>query len=313
MPGSVTIRPIAPHDVAAADRVHRLAFGTFFGLPDPTKFRGDAEVIRIRALADPGVVLVAEQDGQIIGSALGMDWGSVFIVGPVTVHPEHWSRGVARLLMAQMDRLIAARPVTMAGLFTHPASTKHVRLYEGYGFVAQFITGVMSKPVEAMGSGGPKSVFSALPAPAQSQVLQDCRRLTDRLYPGLDLAREIRAVADQRLGDTVLRTDGHELTGFAVCHIGAGSEAGGGRAFVKFAAVRPGAETDFRDLLADCEALAAARQASRLVAGVNSGRRAAYRLMQACGFRADMNGIAMHRPDQPGYNRPDIFAIDDWR
>ncbi|HEX9463587.1 MAG TPA: GNAT family N-acetyltransferase [Alphaproteobacteria bacterium] len=313
MPGSLTIRPIAPQDVPAADRVHRLAFGTFFGLPDPTKFRGDAEVIRTRAAADAAVVLVAEQDGQIIGSALGMDWGSVFIVGPVTVHPEQWSRGVARLLMAEMDRLIAARPVTLTGLFTHPASTKHVRLYESYGFVPQFITGVMSKPVEPTAAGGAPSLYSALSPTAREETLQACRRLTDRVYPGLDLTREIRAVADQHLGDTVLRTDGQELTGFAVCHVGPGSEAGGGRAFVKFAAVRPGDEQEFRRLLADSEALAVARQAGRLIAGVNSGRRAAYRVMQACGFRADMNGIAMHRPDQPGYNRPEIFAIDDWR
>src|SRR5581483_496661 len=98
---TVTIRPIAPRDIAAADKVHRLAFGTFFGLPDPSKFRGDAEVIRTRSAADPGVALVAEEDGRIVGSALGMDWGSVFIIGPVTVHPDQWSKGIARRFMIE--------------------------------------------------------------------------------------------------------------------------------------------------------------------------------------------------------------------
>ena len=26
-----------------------------------------------------------------------------------------------------------------------------------------------------------------------------------------------------------------------------------------------------------------------------------------------LNGDAMHRPDAPAFNRPDVFAIDDWR
>jgi predicted N-acetyltransferase YhbS len=313
MPTNVTIRPITPQDVPAADKVHRLAFGTFFGLPDPSKFRGDAEVIRTRSAADPAVVLVAEQEGLIVGSALGMDWGSVFIVGPVTVHPNLWSKGVARQLMAEMDRLIAARPVTLAALFTHPASTKHIRLYESFEFVTQHLTGVMSKAV--MPTAGPSmpSLYSALAPAAQLEAVHACRRLTDKVYAGLDLSREIRAVADQKLGDTVLCHVGGELAGFAICHIGAGSEAGSGRLFVKFAAARPGGEAEFRRLLADCETLAAQRQADRVIAGVNSGRRAAYRVIQDCGYRADLNGIAMHRPDQPGYNRPDVFAIDDWR
>jgi hypothetical protein len=24
-------------------------------------------------------------------------------------------------------------------------------------------------------------------------------------------------------------------------------------------------------------------------------------------------GVAMQKPNEPGYNRPDVFAIDDWR
>ena len=51
----------------------------------------------------------------------------------------------------------------------------------------------------------------------------------------------------------------------------------------------------------------------RLVAGVNTGRYKAYRKMIARGFRTDMQGIAMHRPNKPGYNRSNVYLIDDWR
>jgi hypothetical protein len=99
----------------------------------------------------------------------------------------------------------------------------------------------------------------------------------------------------------------------ALCHIGHGTEAGDGVLFVKFAAVQPGAATDFERLLDAVEALAAERGVQRIAAGVNSGRRDAHRRMLARGFRAGLVGVAMHRPDSPGTLRPDLYVIDDWR
>ena len=314
MNSSVVIRPMGEADFDLADRAHRLAFGTFLGLPDPAKFRGDAEVIRTRWATDPSTALVAELEGRVVGSALALDWGSVFIVGPVTVHPELWSRGIARRLMDGLVERAAARPaVTLVGLFTHPQSPKHIRLYESYGFVPQYLTGVFSKPIAPGGGAGPGILYSQLSAAARPAALAGCRAVADAIYPGLDLSREIGAVAAQRLGDTILLMDGPSVAGFAVCHLGAHTEAGRGRAYVKFAAVRPGAVQDFTALIERCEALASAAGAERVIAGVNSGRRAAYRLLQARGYRADMNGIAMHRPDQAGYDRADVFVLDDWR
>src|SRR5438128_12540809 len=97
------------------------------------------------------------------------------------------------------------------------------------------------------------------------------------MFPGLDLQREILAIGDQALGETVLLPD----RGFAACHIGKGTEAGSGVTYVKFGAVRPGRDAPllFDRLLAACGALAAERGCSKLVAGGNTARDAAYRSM----------------------------------
>jgi hypothetical protein len=50
-----------------------------------------------------------------------------------------------------------------------------------------------------------------------------------------------------------------------------------------------------------------------MLAGCNMGRAEAYRLMLGRGFRSEMIGVAMHRPNQAGWNRPGIFVLDDWR
>ena len=49
------------------------------------------------------------------------------------------------------------------------------------------------------------------------------------------------------------------------------------------------------------------RGAKTLDAGMNLARLEAYREMLQAGFRATMQGVAMERNGDPGYNRPDVF------
>jgi hypothetical protein len=148
-----------------------------------------------------------------------------------------------------------------------------------------------------------------------ADVLEQCRTVTDSIYEGLDLEREIVAVENQRLGDSVLLAKGERLEGFAVCHCGPGTEAGSGACFVKFGAVLPGdgAKARFEGLLDACEALATERGLSRVIAGVNAARRGAYNVLLERGYRGLINGVTMLRPDEPAYNRPDAYVIDDLR
>ncbi len=59
--------------------------------------------------------------------------------------------------------------------------------------------------------------------------------------------------------------------------------------------------------------VAAAVGGTRLTLGVNTARRDAYRHLLASGFRTDDVGVTMHRPDDEGYDRPEVHLLDDWR
>ena len=309
----LTIRAMAAGDLAEAARICRLAFGTFLRAPDPTQFRLDMRTVETRFAADPGTALVAERDDRLLGSVLAMDWGSQFVVGPLTVDPAFWGQGVARRLTAAILEIAGQRKAALASLFTFPQSASHLRLYESFGFVPMLLTPVMDKAVGDAGSLARPRLFSELAPAARAATLEHAREISNAVFPGLDLRREIQSIEAQRLGETILLDTSGTLAGFALCHIGAGTEAGDGVLFVKFAAVRPGAAADFERLLDAIEALAAARGAQRIAAGVNTSRRDAYRRMLARGFRAGLVGVAMHRPDSPGTLRPDVYVIDDWR
>ena len=310
----VTVRPLRAEDIPAADRIFRVAFGTFLGVPDPPSFMGDAGYIRTRWLADPASAFAAEVSGQLVGSNLATQWGSVGFFGPLTVEPRFWDSGIGSRLMEPIVGLFDQWKVTHAGLFTFPHSVKHLGLYQKFGFWPRFLTSVSSKQV-APARKAAYAMFSKATPERRAELINDCRELTHAIYDGLDLEHEIHAVETHKLGDTLLVEEDSKVAALAVCHCGSGTEAGSGTCYIKFGAARPGPKVaeSFERLLDACEAFAADRGLMRLVAGVSTARQDACRRMMARGFRADLVGVAMMRNNEPGYSRPDVYAIDDWR
>jgi GNAT superfamily N-acetyltransferase len=313
---TVEVRPMVESDLGSADTIFRLAFGTFLGAPKPEEFFGSADIVNTRFRASPSGALTALVDGRIVGSAFCANWGSVGVFGPLSIHPEYWDRGIGHELLAASMELFDGWTTCSVGLFTFADSAKHVGLYQRYGFWPRFLTAIMSKPVGPVLGDDTETV--ALSELAESRVLEfrrDVIDLCDAVHPGLNLWTEIDAVLAQGLGEVVVLTGDRRVAGVAVCHIGAGSEAGDGTCYVKFAALRPGpmASKRFGDILAACERTAKERGATTINAGVNAARVEAWKSLRAYGFKPNFQGVAMQRPDEAGYNHAGSFVIDDWR
>lgn len=307
------VRPMEPQDLAAADRVFRLAFGTEFRLPDPMRFFGDADLIGPRWRTNPGGCFVAQANDKIIGSVAVMNWGSVAVLGPLSVHPDYWNRGIARQLLPPALNAARAQDARLVALFTNPASPRHLRLYESFGFTSHNLIAVMSKTVDPAPPPRPVSLLSRQSGDKRSEAFAACGRIAGTLFDGLDLGREMQAAANQRLGDTILLHVKDAIVGFALCHDGPGSEAGAGTLAIKFGAVVTGARSAFLDLLAAAEMLAGQRGIKRIQASVNHVRRDAYALMKEYGYRTEISGLAMCRPGSEGYDNANLLLIDEWR
>jgi GNAT superfamily N-acetyltransferase len=191
---TLVIRSLREQDLPTADRLYRLAFGTFLGLPHPLRFSGDTAYIETRWTADPTATFGAELDGELVGSNFVTNWGSVGFFGPLTVHPDLWERGIAKRLLEPTMDLFARWGMTHTGLFTFPQSPKHLGLYQQFGFWPRFLTAIMAKPVQLLGPVPSWSRYSAVPEPDRLACLQACRHLTEMIYEGLTVGREIRAV-----------------------------------------------------------------------------------------------------------------------
>ena len=300
---SVIIRLMNAEDVIPADQVFRLAFGKFVGLPNPMDFCGDATDIPHRWKTNPEGAFVAEEHGEIVGSNLATRWGSFAFFGPLTVRPDYWNQKVAQQLIEPILQCYEQWNIQLAGLYTFSASPKHHALYQKFGFRLRFLSVIMAKKVKSttlitiekntVEENTIEHQFSQFTESQQSEFLTASRELTHSVYSGLDLTSEIEAVRDLKLGETIALWSDRGLAGFAVCHVGANTEAGSDTCYLKFAIAR--SESDFNQLLDLCEAFAA------------------YQRMLARGFRTELTGVAMHRPNDPGFSRPDVFVVDDWR
>jgi GNAT superfamily N-acetyltransferase len=309
----IQVSPLKQSEAQEADRILRLAFGTFLGAPNPAEFMGDRHLLIPRLRSSHVKVLAARDAGRLIGSNVVTRWGSFGFFGPLTVLPEYWDRGVAQRLLEATIATFERWGVRHTGLYTFANSTKHQGLYQKFGYWPRYLTAIMTGPSEAKGAEAP-TLLSSLKKSQREAAIQACGKLTHKIDKGLDLTGEIKAVLAQRTCDVVLRYRGSVLDGFAVCLHGPGSEGGEKTCYIKFAAARSGsgARERFDHLLAACEGFASSRGAT-IEAGVNLAREDAYRCMRSRGYRVASLGVAMQRPNAGGFNRPDAYLIDDWR
>jgi GNAT superfamily N-acetyltransferase len=287
---SIDIRPLTERDLPEADRIFRLAFGTFMGLPDPMTFAAGADLTATRWRAPACNATVGAFDGDVlVGSNYVTRWGSFGFFGPLTVRPDYWSKGIAQLLLAPTMDTFARWGVRQSGLYTFPHSPKHLALYQKFDFWPQRLTALMTKRVAD--TGATAAAFEG----SRAELLAQAREVTGALFAGLDVSGEIDALLDQKLGEVVTVRDG----------------ASPKTVYVKFAAARDG--RSFGSLLAACEALAARRGMGVLLAGVNTACHAPYQAMLARGYRTQYTGVAMQRGNGAGYLAADAFVLGDWR
>ena len=191
-----------------------------------------------------------------------------------------------------------------------------IALYGKFGFRARFLTPIMAAPARAVGDPGRWSRYSDLPEGDRRAVETACRELTDVLYDGLDLGAELRTVACVASAIRCFygraRADSRALR----CANG-GRRVKPVRAAVTSNLERCGRERAARNA-STRSSTAVARSAAavgipNLLAGVNLAREEAYLRMLAHGFRAEIQVVTMHRPNEAAYSRPGLYVLDDWR
>src|SRR6266851_1056190 len=189
-----TVRPLTEADLPQAQRIVRTAFGTFLGAPDPDNFWTDFDYIYSRHGAEHIASFAIDADGELAGSNFATRWGSVGFFGPLSIRPDLWNRGLAQPLVTAVSDQFERWGTRHAGLCTFAHSTKHVWLYQKFGFYPRYLTAIMATPAGSGPALTAGSRYAAHTADQRREIEVACNAVTGALYDGLDLAGEIRTV-----------------------------------------------------------------------------------------------------------------------
>ena len=298
-------------ELPEAEKLLRLSFGTFLGLSEPMDFGNGAEYTS-RWYRDPLSVFAAKADGKLIGFCMVANWGSCGGFGPIVTHPNYWDRGIGSQLISASWSKFDEWGSQQIVFCTHANSPKHIYLYGKFGAEPRFLIALCTKTISSIQSKTLKAKgYSQLSPEGQAISLNAAYQLTNKIYEGLDWRSEILLVEQRSLGETLFVWDDTGLIGFAICHYGSGSEAARGSCYLKLGAAKS-AEA-FEQLIEECETLTLILGMSSLVAGVDTACVDAYHFLIARKFRLSVLSVSIHKPNQAGYSRPDVYVIEDRR
>lgn len=311
------VRCLERSEQAAAESIFRTAFGSHLRYEDPQKFAPGYSLLG-RFVGEPEGAFGAFIDEQLVGVNFCSSFGSLGVFGPAAVKPDLWGHGIGQQLVQTAIDYFHSQGVKKIGLTTFPDSAKHVAMYHKMGFRPRYLIAMMAKQLdEDTEAKKPPTFkkFSALGPEEQAKAFKQSSMITDTICDGMHFCRQVGVVCGLGIGETLLIDDGTSLVGFALCHFGDGAETETGVCQVKQAAVLPSPKAGhhFDLLLEACTAYATEKGAEKLLFGINTGRRQAFEQALLSNCRVDSLGVAMHKPDEPFTDRPDVFVIDDWR
>jgi ribosomal protein S18 acetylase RimI-like enzyme len=271
-----------------------------------------------------GCFVAEEGDGKIVGAAVAVMWGTIGVIGPVAVLTNYQNQDIGQQLLTACQEFFDENKATLQGLATYPYSPKHLILYQKFGYKPKGLVVVTSKTLDRNDLATAKTPprpglavrrYSTLEEARKKQVMQKIRRITNALWRGFDLAKEIEIVEGLTLGDTLLLEKGREVIGFAVCHLPPNSEAPHGSAYVKLLAIdsRHRKPEHLDSLLAGVEDLAAAGQLQRVVVPAYTYYWTAYQTLLQRGYHVDFTMVRMKRGKQEDYEDASDLVLDDWR
>ena len=324
----IKIRRVRKGDLSKVRDVLEQAFSDFFERQLGTRPRqvfGGAQYVHHRWLMEPWGCFVAEEgDGKIVGAAVAVMWGTVGLVGPVAVLPNYQNQDIGQQLLTACQGFFDENKAVLQGLATYPGSPKHLLFYQKFGYRPRGLVALMARTLErretsAVARPAKPAVairrYSTLEEAKKKAAILKLRKITNAVYRGMDLGKEVEIVDGLALGDTLLLEKGRDLIGFAIYHTPGMSEAPQGSLYVKFLAIdaRHKKTENLIALISAIEDLAGDAQLQRVLAPAYTYYWTAYQTLMDRGYHIDFSMVRMKRGKVIDDEDPTALVLDDWR
>jgi GNAT superfamily N-acetyltransferase len=166
--------------------------------------------------AGDGSMVWRDTDGQMVGFNMVHRSGTEGWMGPLAVRPDRQGEGLGSTMVRTGIEWLRSQGATTIGLETMPRTVDNIGFYSRIGLAPSHLTVTLVHEVLRRVSGVPELLSAA--GAAWDQRVEECRRLTDRVLPGVDFTRELALSQDLGIGDTTLVREGGRLAAFALWH-----------------------------------------------------------------------------------------------
>ncbi len=166
--------------------------------------------------AGDGSMVWRDAEGHLVAFNMVHRSGTEGWMGPLAVRPDRQGEGLGSAMVRNAVEWLRSQGATTIGLETMPRTVDNIGFYSRIGLVPGHLTVTLVHDVPRRALGSVELLSGA--GPRWASRLEECRRLTDQLLPGIDFTRELALTRELDIGDTTIVREGANLTGFALWH-----------------------------------------------------------------------------------------------
>lgn len=241
--------------------------------------------------AGDGAMVWRDGEGHMVAFNMVHRSGTEGWMGPLAVRPDRQAEGLGSTMVRLGIEWLRGQGCAVIGLETMPRTVDNIGFYSRLGLVPAHLTVTLVHDVPRKSTTKRGELLSEA-GPSLVARLDECRRLTQSLLPGVDFTRELALTRELAIGDTILIRDGDKLTAFALWH---STPLAAGRPKDELRVLKLVARdlTSFDRLLDALPAVAGAEKVGRIAIRCQTDFVAAYQRLVARGYRVHWTDLRM--------------------
>jgi GNAT superfamily N-acetyltransferase len=259
--------------------------------------------------AGDGAMVWRDGEGHLVAFNMVHLSGVEGWMGPLAVRPDRQAQGLGSTMVRTGIEWLRSQGATTIGLETMPRTVDNIGFYSRLGLVPSHLTVTLVHDVPRRPVIGGGQLLSA--EGAENRAVEECRRLTMRLAPGVDFSREITLTRELGIGDTTLVREGSELVGFALWH---STPLAAGRPKDELRVLKLVAQdgSAFDRILDALPAAASGERVGRVAVRCQTEFVAAYQRLIGRGYRVHWTDLRMLVPAPPRRDGGDGVVMSNW-
>jgi len=259
--------------------------------------------------AGDGAMVWRDADGQLVAFNMVHRSGVEGWMGPLAVRPDRQGEGLGSNMVRLGIEWLKTQGASTIGLETMPRTVENIGFYSRIGLVPGPLTVTLVHDAPRR-LGTPPELLSTAGRLVRER-LDECRRLTDELSPGVDFSREIALTRDLGIGDTTLVREGDKLLGFALWH---STPLAAGRAKDEVRVLKLVARTAdvFERLVEALHGTAATERVGRIAIRCQTEYDDVYLRLIGSGYRVHWTDLRMILRGYPQQSRGGGILLSNW-